>query len=63
MGWDCVHLVRRPQIGLLYQLRLIDDESEQSAEWELVGETEVLGEDHITWHELEPGPPRWEAGD
>jgi hypothetical protein len=42
---------------------------EQSVEWELAGETEVLGEnlhqchfvDHeyqITWPELEAGPPR-----
>jgi hypothetical protein len=47
---------------------------EQSVEWELAGETEVLGEDlphshfahhksHMTWPELEPGPPRWEASD
>jgi hypothetical protein len=26
MGWDSVHLVRRPLIGLLYQPRMIDDE-------------------------------------
>jgi hypothetical protein len=26
VGWDWVHLVRRPLIGLLYQLRMIDDE-------------------------------------
>jgi hypothetical protein len=26
VGWDWVHLVRRPQIGLLYQPRMIDDD-------------------------------------
>jgi hypothetical protein len=47
---------------------------EQSVEWELAGETEVLGENllqrhfvqhksHMTWPGLEPGPTRWEAGD
>jgi hypothetical protein len=47
---------------------------EQSVVWELAGETEVLGENlnqnhflhhesYITWPGLEPGPPRWEAGD
>jgi hypothetical protein len=28
MGWDWVHLVRRPLIGLLYQPRMTDDEFE-----------------------------------
>jgi hypothetical protein len=47
---------------------------EQLVEWELVGETEVLGENlphfyfvhhksHMTWPGIEPGPPRWEASD
>jgi hypothetical protein len=46
---------------------------EQSVEWELAGETEVVGEKlpqrhfihkyHMTRLGLEPGPPRWEAGD
>jgi hypothetical protein len=47
---------------------------ELSVEWELAGETEVLGEnllpcqfDHHKSHTarpgLEPGPPQWEAED
>jgi hypothetical protein len=47
---------------------------EQPVEWELAGETEVLGEtlpqchsvhhkSQVTLSELEPGPPLLEAGD
>jgi hypothetical protein len=47
---------------------------EQLVEWKLVRENEVLGEklphnryvyhkSHMTWPWLEPGSPRWEAGD
>jgi hypothetical protein len=71
VGWD-FHLVRRPLIGLLNQPRMMN--VEKSMEWELAGETEVLGENlpqyhfvhhksHMTWPGLEPEPPQWEAGD
>jgi hypothetical protein len=47
---------------------------EQLVEWELSGETEVLGENqpqchfvhhksHMTLTGIEPRPPWWEAGD
>jgi hypothetical protein len=47
---------------------------EQMVEWELVGETEVLGENliqrhfvhhksHMNWPGLEHVPSRWETGD
>jgi hypothetical protein len=47
---------------------------EQSVEWDLAGEIEVLGENlpqghfdnhksHVTWPGLESGPPLWVASD
>jgi hypothetical protein len=47
---------------------------DQSVEWELAGETDVLrenlpqyhfvhNESHMTWTVLEPVPPPWEADD
>jgi hypothetical protein len=42
VGWDSVHLVRRPLIGLLYQSHMIS--MEHLLVWELAAETEVLGE-------------------
>jgi hypothetical protein len=42
---------------------------EHLVEWELAGETEVLGENllhhksHMTWPGIEPGSPQWEAAD
>jgi hypothetical protein len=65
VGWDWVHLVRRPLIGLLYQSRVTDDVG-QSVEWELAGGIEVLGENppqchfvhhksYMTWSGSNPG--------
>jgi hypothetical protein len=53
---------------------MIDDECGVVGGIELAGETEGLGENlpqchfvhkksHMTWPAIEPGPPRWEAGD
>jgi hypothetical protein len=41
VGWDWVHLVRRPLFGIVYQPRMTS--VDQSVEWELAGVTEVLG--------------------
>jgi hypothetical protein len=74
MEWVWVHLVLRPLFGLLYQTQMMMMIVEQSVECELARETEVLRvkllqfyfvhhKSHMTWPGLEPGPPRWEAGD
>jgi hypothetical protein len=74
-GWSLnwVQSVRRPLIGLLYLPRVIV-RMENLVKWRLAWETELLGENlpqrhfihhksHLTRPGLEPGPPRWEAGD
>jgi hypothetical protein len=73
VGWDGIHLVRGPLVGLLYYLRKMPN-MKQMVEWELGGEAEVLGEDltqcnfihhksQMTWPEPAPGKLRREAGD
>jgi hypothetical protein len=68
-GWDRVHLVLRPLIGLLYQPRMIDDECGAVCGMRIGRGTEVLGKtlpqchffyhkSHVTWPGLESGPPR-----
>jgi hypothetical protein len=53
MGWDWVHLVGRPLVGLLYEPRMITMMGvEQAVEWELAGETEVLGENLPQCHSV-----------
>jgi hypothetical protein len=66
MGWYWVHFVRRPLVDLLYQLRMLLMNVEQSVEWELARETEVLGEDSVPVplcpsqipHDLDSNPGR-----
>jgi hypothetical protein len=75
VGWDWVHLLRRPLIGLLYQPRMIDD-----AEYGAVGGMRIgrgnrssrrkpapvplcQPQTHMTWAGIEPGPPQWKDGD
>jgi hypothetical protein len=69
MGWDWVHLVRRPLTGLLYQPRMTDDECGTVG---ISRGTEILGENlphcyfihhisHVTWPGLEPLLPLWET--
>jgi hypothetical protein len=42
VGWDWVHLVRQPLIGLLYQPGMIDEYEAFLVEWELTKETEIF---------------------
>jgi hypothetical protein len=72
--WDWVHLTRRPLFGLLYQLRMIDDECGAVGGMRIGRENGrtrrkpsqchfVHHKFHKTWSALEAGTPRWEAGD
>jgi hypothetical protein len=64
VGWDWVHLVRRPLFGLVYQPWIFDDD-----ECAGIGETEAVVENlsqrrfvhhkfHMTWLGIEHVPPR-----
>jgi hypothetical protein len=68
VGWDWVHLVRRPLFSYCTSPGWSMMIMEQLVEWGLAGETEVLGESlphchcvhhksHMTWPGIEPGPP------
>jgi hypothetical protein len=51
VGWDWVHSVRRPLIGLLYQLRMIDDD-----ECGAVGGMRICRGNRSTWRKPAPVP-------
>jgi hypothetical protein len=50
VGWDWVHLVRRPLIGLFYQPRMIDDECRA------VGGMRIGRVNRSTWRKPAPMP-------
>jgi hypothetical protein len=67
VGWDWVHSVRRPLIGLLYQPRMIDDDERGAVSGMGIGRGNlrqchfVHHKCHMSWPGIETGPPRWEA--
>jgi hypothetical protein len=73
VGWDSVHLVLRPQFGLLYQPRMIDD-GDCGAIGGMIGRRNrnirrklapvnhfAHHKSHMTWPGFKPGPPKWET--
>jgi hypothetical protein len=61
MRWHCVHLVRRPLIGLLYQPRMIDDECGAVGGMRIGMVTcpcATSSTANPTWHDLASNPGR-----
>jgi hypothetical protein len=67
VGWDWVHWVRWPLIGLLYQPWMIDGYGAfggmRIGRGNLLQYHFVHHKSRITYPVIEHGPPRWEAGD
>jgi hypothetical protein len=73
MEWDLVHLVRRSLIDLLYKPGIMDEcrevggirisRGDRSTRRKLAQGHFVHRKSHMIWPGIEPGPPRWEAGD
>jgi hypothetical protein len=72
VGWDWVHLVRRPLLGLLYQPRMIDESEAVCVIRIGKGKPKYLEKmlpnttlfiKNPTWTKIKPGAMRWEAGD
>jgi hypothetical protein len=64
LGWNWVHLVRRPLFGLLYRPRMMDDDGCRALYgMRMIRETEVLGENpcpRATLSTINPTRPDWD---
>jgi hypothetical protein len=60
VGWDWVHLVLQPLLGLLHQLQTMTTlmSVKQLVEWKLAGATKVLGE-NLPQCRLSTINPKW----